>query len=419
MSVTSPPAARAGTRIKFNPTAPEFRRDPYGVYAELRANAPHFRTLGTLVLSRYDDVAAALKARQLSVDLIPRTIVQRADRLGMADVEQVVRFIRNSIVFTDNPEHARLRRLINQAYAPAALERLKRIIRVEVEALVDAAARSQTIDAVADLAALLPSGVLCAWMGVPRERRDWVREHVHVIRYLLDPGMMSRAQFNAVVQSMATLTTFYVEHARTMREKSDDNLIALLSQARNGGDRLSETEVAFACIMSFVAGNETTQCLIGNALYALDRFPEQARRLRADLGLITKAIEETIRYETPLQLTKRTATEDMDINGCPVKAGEPILLCLGAANRDPAVFPEADAFQIERTKNPHLGFGHGMHVCLGGALARMQAETCIAELLTRFDAIEPLEPEMTWQSHSLILRGPERLRVRLVPRPGA
>jgi len=417
MSVTSSsPASRAVPRVKFNPTSLDFRRDPYRFYRELRENAPYLRTLGTLILSRYDDVVAALKARHLSVDLIPRTIVQQADKLRVGDVAQVEKFIRNSIVFTDNPEHARLRRLINQAYTPAVLERLKLIIHKEIGALLDAAAQAETIDAVADLATRLPLNVLCAWTGVAEQQRRGMGEQIHILRYLLDPGMMTRSQFASVVESMATLTAFYVEHARTMRTKEDGNLIALLSQARSGDDRLSETEVAFACIMSFVAGNETTQCLIGNTIHALTRFPDQERRLRADPHLMSKAIEESIRYEAPLQMTKRLATEDMDINGCPVKAGESILLCLGAANRDPAAFPDPDTFQIERPKNPHVGFGHGMHACLGGALARMQAEICIAELLTRFKRIEQLETQEHWQSRSLILRGLDRLSIRLIPR---
>ncbi|MGH8736079.1 MAG: cytochrome P450 [Burkholderiales bacterium] len=373
------------------------------------------RTLGTLILSRYDDVVAALKTRHLSVDLIPRTIVQQADKLRVGDVAQVEKFIRNSIVFTDNPEHARLRRLINQAYAPAALEHLKLVICREIGALLDVAAQAETIDAVADLAARLPINVLCAWMGVPEQERRGIGEGIHILRYLLDPGMMTRSQFASVVESMAMLTAFFIEHARTMRTKRDGSLIALLSQARSGDDRLSETEVAFACIMSFVAGNETTQCLIGNTIHALTRFPEQERRLRADPRLMSRAIEESVRYETPLQMTKRLATEDMDINGCPVKAGEPILLCLGAANRDPTAFSDPDTFQIERQKNPHVGFGHGMHACLGGALARMQAEICIAELLTRFKRIESLETQEHWQSHSVILRGLDRLNIRLIP----
>lgn len=413
---SSPAGAASGRPVRFNPTAPEFRRDPYPVYRDLRERSPYLRTLGTLVLSRYEDVMAALKSRQLSVDLIPRTIVQQAGKLHAGDISQAERFVRNSVVFTDNPEHTRLRRLINQAYTPEILDQLRPVIRREVGALLDATREAETFDVMAHLAAHLPLNVLCAWMGVPPYQRAWIGEQVHIIRYLLDPGMMTKSQFEPVMKAIAALTAFYVEHARALRERPDGNLITLLSQARAGDDRLSETEVAFACIMSFVAGNETTQCLIGNTIHALSRFPEEERRLRADPGLMIQAIEESIRYETPLQMTKRLATDDTEINGHPVKAGEPILLCLAAANRDPAAFAEPDAFRIERSENPHVGFGYGMHTCLGGALARMQAEICIAELLARFERFEPLEPEVTWQSHSLILRGPARLEMHLVPR---
>ncbi len=417
MSVSSLPLdAAPSVRLKFNPLAPDFRRDPYPVYRQLREKAPYLRTLGTLTLSRYQDVAGALRDRRLSVDLIPRTAMQHARKLGVRDLEQVSKFMRNSIVFTDNPDHARLRRLVSPAFAPSALEALKTIIRSEVTVLLDAAEEAETLDVVGDLAAPLPLNVLCAWMGVPVQHRGWIREHVHTIRYLLDPGMMTKGDCTSVVAALAALTAFFLEHVRALRTRPDRNLIALLSQATSGDDRLSETEVAFACIMCFVAGNETTQCVIGNTINALTRFPEQERLLREDLGLAGGAIEESIRYDAPLQMTKRLVTAEMDINGCAVKAGEPILLCLGAANRDPTAFPDPDTFLIQRANNQHLGFGHGMHACLGGALARLQAEMCIIELLERFERIERVQAEDHWQSHSLILRGLDRFPVRLVPR---
>jgi cytochrome P450 len=170
--------------------------------------------------------------------------------------------------------------------------------------------------------------------------------------------------------------------------------------------------VAFACIMSFVAGTETTQCLIGNAVLALARHPRQLALLRVRPALVKRAVEESVRYETPLQFTKRVSHTPIEVNGTAIVAGEQILLCLGAANRDAAVFEDADTFDCAREGAPHVGFGYGLHACLGGQLARLQTERVLHALLTRYAVWEVGTSDVTWQSESLILRGPAGLRCR-------
>lgn len=414
---------RTGTsrRIRFNPLDAAFRQDPYPLYARLRDEAPYLRALGMLVLTRHTDVQAALRDRRLSVGLIPAAIAGGIGKLNLDGAQQIERFIRNSIVFTDSPDHLRLRRLINPAFTPASLVHLKTITRDEVDALVGRALDAGRVDAISEIAAPLPLNVLCAWMGVPVAARDQIAAHVSAIRGLLDPGMMTRAHYEETIAATAHLTRFFVDHASRAAGSRDDNtLIARLAGARSDGDRLSDMEVAFACIMSLVAGGETTQCLIGNTLDMLLHFPAEAARLRAQPGLIGAAVEESIRYQTPLQLTKRVAPQAVEINGHRVAQGEQILLCLGAANRDPRVFDSPERASLERGRcaqpGAQLGFGSGMHACLGGALARLQAETCIAALFERTHAIERSNHATRWQTRSLILRGLETLPLRFVRR---
>jgi Acyl-CoA synthetases (AMP-forming)/AMP-acid ligases II len=412
--------AEMSRRVRFNPLDAGFREDPYPLYERLRDEAPYLRTLGMLVLTRHADVQAALRDRRLSVGLIPATIACGVARLKLDCAQQIEQFIRNSIVFTDSPEHLRLRRLINQAYTPAAITQLKTIVAGEVDTLVERALDAGNVDAISEIAAPLPLNVLCAWMGVPAEARKWVAAHVGAIRALLDPGMLSRAHYEEAIAATAQLTRFFVGHANRATDLHDGStLIARLCAARSDGDHLSETEVAFACIMSFVAGNETTQCLIGNTLDMLLHFPAEAARLRVQPGLIGAVVEESIRYQTPLQFTKRVASQALEINGHAIARGEQILLCLGAANRDSRVFDSPERVSLERSHGAHLGFGRGMHACLGGALARLQTEACISALFERTASIERLTDATRWQTHSLILRGLETLPLRLVRRTGA
>jgi cytochrome P450/surfactin synthase thioesterase subunit len=401
------------TGVLFNPLDPGFRADPYPAYARLRQEAPYLRTLGTLVLTRYQDVLAVLKSRQFSVDLIPQTIVRHAQKLGAGGTDQVVRFIRNSIVFTDSPEHVRLRQLVNQAYTPPIVEAMAPRIYERVTTLLDKAESragvGEVIDFVRDVAAPLPVHVLCDWMCVPEEMHETIGRHIHRIRYLLDPGLMTASDFRAVIESMSTLTAFFEDHARAVRGVTDGNLVARLSAAEHNGDRLGEEEVAFACIMSFVAGTETSQGLIGNVLHILLDEPEQFATLRRERERLTSAVEEAIRFETPLQMTKRVAMRDVSIRDVEIKAGEQVLLCLASANRDPTAFDKPDSYDLGRKGPPHVGFGYGMHSCLGGMLARLQSEVAIDAVMDRYSDIRRGQKPPVWQKHSLILRALESL----------
>jgi cytochrome P450 len=419
MSLEMRDTATADAPIRFNPFSAEFRRDPYPLYRRLREARPVHRTLGMWVLTRHADVDGVLRDRTFSAGLIPQLVSRQADRLARDDVARIERLGKKSLVFTDNPDHARLRGLVNRVFTADAVAKLRPRISEAAESLVQRAWDNGGMDAIADFAAPLPITVLCDWMALPDTLRARVGPWTHDIRFLLEPGLMKAdgfAQVCAVVEAFATALDEVVAQRRS--RPGDDLVSQLLAARTGGGDRLSDEEIVFVCIMCFVAGSETTKSLIGNGLLALMTQPSQGELLHRRPDLSGSAVSEALRYDSPLQLTKRLATRDVEIGGKRIPAGDQLLLCLGAANRDPAVFSQPDDFDITReAKGPgakgHLAFGSGMHGCLGGLLAQAQAQIAFDHLYRRADRLKLFSEDLEWQDHSFIVRGLKRLPVSL------
>jgi cytochrome P450 len=385
------------TRVRFNPFDAGFRRDPYPLHHRLRDADPVHRAPGMWVLTRHADVREVLRDRTFSAGLIPAQVEKRVD-----PGTRIVRLGQASLVFTDNPEHARLRALVNRAFTAVAE------LRPMVEGITDDLLTGPVDDAVADLADPLPVRVLCAWMALPADVAGRVAGWTHDIRFLLEPGLMKADDVERVTRVVDEFVLALEPVITHRRDRPGDDLISRLAAARTGGgDRLSDEEVAFVAIMSFVAGLETTTSLIGNALLALLRHPEQAALLRARPELAGSAVREALRFDSPLQMTKRLATRDGSIGGRDIAAGDQILLCLGAANRDPAVFADPDTFDISRDTAGHVALGDGLHGCLGGQLAQLQGEVVLAKL----PRWELRDESLEWQTHSQIVRGLTRLPV--------
>lgn len=390
---------------RFNPFSAEFRADPYAIYRRLRETSPMHRTLGMLVLTRYADVLAVLRDRSFSASQIPRLIRKQAGRFQRRPGETIERLADKSLVFTDNPDHARLRRLAGRAFSREAVASLEPHIARVVEQLADRAWARGGMDAIADFAEPLPLTIMCDWMGIEAGMRRQIGQWTHDIRFLLEPGLMTAEDFDHVSTVLDDYTVFLHRLIEARRARPGEDLVSRLIASRSGEDMLSAEELVFVCIMCFVAGNETTKSLIGNGIAALLRHPDQEARLRRDPRLVSRAVDEVLRYETPLQQSKRVATRDIDIAGAPVKAGEQILVCLAAANRDPAQFPAPDTFDIARQASRHLAFGYGMHGCLGGGLAQLQAEVAFRHLFQRPEHLSMTSPELDWQAQSFIVRG--------------
>ncbi|MGY0500219.1 cytochrome P450 [Nocardia sp. FBN12] len=399
-------AAPTRARVRFNPFGAEFRHDPYPLYQQLREAEPVHRTLGMWVLTRHAEVRGVLHDRSFSAGLIPTLVSRQAERLGHCSVAQIERLGRKSLVFTDNPDHARLRGLVNRVFTARSVESLRPLVARIAGDLMERAWRDGGLDVIADLAGPLPVAVLCEWMDLPAELHARVGPWTHDIRFLLEPGMMKAGDFEqvcAVVEEFAAAVDAVLPERRA--RPGTDLISQLLAARTGGGDVLTDEEVVFVCIMCFVAGNETTTSLIGNGTLALLRHPEQAALLRRGPESVEAAVTEALRYDPPLQLTKRLATRDVELGGARISAGEQILVCLGAANRDPAVFARPDEFDLTRTGGGHLGFGHGMHGCLGGLLAELQAQVAFEYLFVRSEALAARSDEFQWQDHSFIVRG--------------
>lgn len=407
---------RAPATVRFNPFSADFRRDPYATYRGLREAKPVHKTLGMWVLTRHADVMGVMRDRSFSVGLIPQLVTQQVQRVAPDDRSRVNagRFHtlgKKSLVFTDNPDHARLRPLVNRAFTSAVAGLRPRIAAI-VDELLERAWERGGMDAIADFAGPLPIRVMCDWMALPHELHDRVGPWTHELRGLLEPGLLRAdelAHVSDVLDAFVDSLAAVIDERRA--QLGDDLISELIAAQTSRGDRLSPEELVFVCIMCFVAGNETTKSLIGNGLLALAQHPSEDDRLRREPALVASAVDEALRYDCPLQMTKRVATRDVQIGDAVVREGDQVLLCMGAANRDPEVFERPEEFDIARGSNPHLAYGYGMHGCLGARLATLQAQVALERLYGRAERLELLDERLEWQQHSFIVRGLKALPV--------
>jgi cytochrome P450 len=313
----------------------------------------------------------------------------------------------------DPPDHTRLRRLVSGAFTPRAIAGLEPWIReVTVRLLADAdgAAGFDLIDA---LAFPLPIAVICRLLGVPAEDQAQFRVWGHDVAASLDPQTAAQAQTRA---AELALTRYLQDLVRQRRADPDDSILSALIAAEEEGDKLSPGEVVSTALLLLVAGFETTVNLIGNGTVALLGEPGSWQRLRQDPALIPAAVEEMLRYDSPVQLTSRIATEDAEAGGSVIAAGRAVIVSIGGANRDPAVFEQPDEFRIDRPDpGRHLAFSLGIHHCLGASLARLEARIAIEELTQRYPALELAAPPA--RRPLLVLRGFESVPVRATQLP--
>jgi cytochrome P450 len=315
----------------------------------------------------------------------------------------------------DPPDHTRLRRLVTGAFTPktiAGLEPWIREVTVRLLAATDGATGFDLIDA---LAFPLPIAVICQLLGVPAGDQAQFRAWGHDVAATLDPQTAAAAQADTRAAEVA-LNGYLQDLVRQRRARPDDSILSALIAAEDEGDRLSSGEVVSLAFLLLVAGFETTVNLIGNGTVALLGDPASWGRLRDDPALVPAAIEEMLRYDSPVQLTSRVATEDVEVSGRVIAAGRPVIVFIGGANRDPEVFEQPDEFRIDRPDpGRHLSFSLGLHHCLGSALARLEGRIAIEELTRRYPALELAARPA--QRSLFVLRGFESIPVRARPRP--
>ncbi|MDQ4071007.1 MAG: cytochrome P450 [Actinomycetota bacterium] len=388
---------------------PEGRADPYSRYATLRASAPvHRSAFGFVVLSRYDDCLQLLRAQGVGKDFS-----RAASALGLSEEQMAqqaaFRNDRSNMLFADPPDHTRLRRLASRAFTPRSVEALRPQVVALVDRLVDGFGDGE-VDVMDVLAFPLPVTVIGEMLGVPAEDRPQFRPLVRAVTAMLELAISAEA-LNAATEASEILEEYFTGLVAERRAHPRDDLLSRLILAEEEGERLSEYELVSTAILLFAAGFETTTHLIGNGLYALVQNPDQAARLRDDRSLLRPAVEELLRYDSPVQITARTAYEDVRVGDEVIEADSTVLALIGAANRDPIRFTDPDRLDVGRAEAPPMSFGSGIHHCLGAALARLEAHVVLDRLLDRFGTWELVGGEPQHRD-SLTLRGLVDLRMR-------
>jgi pimeloyl-[acyl-carrier protein] synthase len=418
MADPQPDPGGAGTvqadTLLFNPFMPEMRGDPYPAYHLLRAADPVHRVpleIGPQVwmLSRHRDVSALLRDPRVSSD-------RRKSDLYEAFLQSLPEELRTeelvpSMLFLDPPDHTRLRGLVNQAFTGRVVEGLRPRIEEMVGSLLDGLAGAERMDLIEDLAYPLPVNVICELLGLASDMdRELLRRWSLDLIYTLDPLVpleaLARAQ-RAAAEFRQYLRALIAER----RSRPGPDLLSGLIVAEDEGGRLSEGELVSTCVLLLVAGHETTSGLIGNGTLALLRSSDQLRRWHDEPALSRPAVEELLRYDSPVQLTGRLLMNDMEVDGRTLPKGSEVVGLLGAANRDPEQFPDPDGLDLGRKENRHIAFGSGIHFCLGAALARVEGQVALGQLVRRFPDME-LAGEPVWRD-TITLRGLRSLPVTL------
>jgi pimeloyl-[acyl-carrier protein] synthase len=393
--------------VEFNPFLPEFVADPYPFYARLRTEDPvHQSPMGLWVLTRYDDVARVLRdprfGRKGFDELVNARFGTEPDQPGLA----------TSMLFRDPPDHTRLRTLVSKAFTPRVIEGLRPHIQQIVDGLLDRVRDRRAMDLIADLAFPLPVIVISEMLGVPAADRDRFRQWSQDVARSLDaialpvgPEVIERG--NAARRALGD---YFRGLIAERRQRPQADLLTGLIAAEEQGDTLSPPELLATCVLLLVAGHETTVNLIGNGMLALLRHPAELRRLRAEPALLPSAVEELLRWDSPVQRTGRIAATDVELGGRLIPKGALVSAVVGAANRDPAHFPEPDRLDLARPDNRHLAFGWGIHFCLGAPLARVEGQIAIGALARRLPGLALATDRPEWRESSA-LRGLRALPV--------
>jgi cytochrome P450 len=390
----------------LDPFLPEFRPDPYPLYRKLRELDPvHRSPAGPWILTRHADATEVLRDPRFSSN--PSHLGGERPQVGPRRIDTRV------LLFLDPPDHTRLRSLVSKAFTPNVVRRLRPRVEELVTDLLDRAERNGSLELIADLAYPLPVAVICELLGVPAGDRARFGSWSSDASRLLDRDIdLDEAALERGATAIAGFTEYFGGLVQQRRADPTDDLLSGLIVAEERGQRLTWEELFSTIILLYLAGHETTVNLIGNGTLALLQHPDQLRRLRDDPTLGRSAVEELLRYESPVHVTARIATTDLQVAGVPITAGEQVVVLVAAANHDPEVFADPDDLDLGRPDNRHLSFSAGMHYCLGAALARLEGEMAFGALLRRFPRLELVDPHPHFREH-LVLRGLRKLDLRI------
>ncbi len=392
-----------------------FFADPYSTYARLREDDPvHWcEPWGQWVVTRFDDVLAVNKDPKhfSSAGWEKKFITQLPPELQQ--LPHMQRHYGTKVLsMTDPPEHTRLRRLVVRSFTPRVLEALRPAIGQLVDDLLDEAAGGERMDAIAQFAYPLPAIVIGKLLGAPEDGREQFMRWSKTIVDFVGTGHADEARALANEQTLKEFRAFLEPIIRDRRARPQDDLISILAST-DEGERLTDDEIVSTCIVLLFAGHETTANLIGNGLLALLRHPEQLALLRAEPERMPAAVEELLRYDSPVQRNRRLAMQDMTFGGKEIRQGDSVLVFMGSANRDAARFADPDALDITRAPNPQMAFGHGIHFCAGAALTRLEAPIALRALLDRFPDVRLADGFDERWHRNITFRGLESLELRI------
>ena len=386
--------------------SPAFREDPYPHYERFRGPTPLLRVADTIWFALgHADVTALLRHPRMSTDESHATT--EIGQIGPNAIKS------QSLLFMDPPDHTRLRNLVARAFTPRRIEGLRAATEAITTELLDSMGLDGgPVDLIQAFAYPLPVRVICRLLGIPEADEAVFTGWSRGIARSLDPTILRSPEIDAAIDQARSELRAYLGDLLAFRRKTPgDDLLSGLAAVEADGDRISSGEVLSLAVLLLVAGHETTVNLIGNGVLALLRAPEQLALLRRSPDLVGAAVDELLRFDGPVQITQRVATEDMEVVGCQVRRGDEILLVLGAANRDPAVFAEPHRLDVTRDARRHVSFGGGIHHCLGAVLARMETQIALAALLDRYGRIELAGTPV--RRPTFTLRGLESLPVAL------
>ncbi|MDH2425866.1 cytochrome P450 [Sphaerisporangium sp. TRM90804] len=397
--------------MRFDPWNPEFAAHPYDAYRELRETAPvtFFEPTGQWLVARHRDVNAALRDRRLGRSYLHVATHEEFGREAEPEFQEPFwRVIRAGMLDVEPPVHTRLRRLVSKAFTPRMVQELRPRVRSIAQDLVDGFVERGGGDLLAEVAEPLPVTVIAEMLGVPEGDRHLLRPWSADICAMYELSPPVEAQHTAV-RAASEFAAYLRELAALRRKEPGDDLISALAQVVDEGDSLTEDELVGTCVLLLNAGHEATVNVTGNGWWALLRNPGELERLRADPSLLPTAVEELMRWDTPLQLFERWVLEDTTIGGVDIPKGVEVALLFGSANRDPEAFADPDRLDVGRTDNPHISFGAGIHFCLGAPLARVELIESIGALLRAAPRLTLLA-EPSWKPN-FVIRGLRSLEV--------
>jgi cytochrome P450 len=368
--------------------SPELIADPYPIFDRLRETDPIHNSAFGWVLSRHAEISVVLRDRRFGRDFVNSVRRHFGDEMLAEPAYHAMQYW---VLLQDPPDHTRLRGLIAHAFTPRRIEEMRSHIQEIVERLVAGFSRHH-VDLVTDFASKIPVIVICEMLGIPPDDVEMVLNTARHSGRLIEPAPLTRAEIDQANAGNLALSKYFQGLFDLRRRQPKDDLATHLVQLKDQFGKLSDEELTANTILLFGAGHETTINLIGNSLFTLYRHPDQLQLLRDDPTLVENAVEECMRYDSPVQIAGRIALEDSELGGTAIKQGEAVHTLLGAANRDPSVYAEPNRFDIRRPNVRPMSFGGGIHFCLGAPLARLEAALAVSTLLREIPGLELVDP---------------------------